>query len=133
MISLILLHYRANDYISYFNCGLYYQYLQDFENAEQMYLRAIQLAPEWQRSRKNYATLLKEHQMYESALEEYLILVLEDPNNPSYALDCARMYSQLKDFANAEKYFAAFLAIDGRASAHCTYARFLYHDMDNTM
>ena len=77
--------------------------LRHYEDAEVLLARALELAPSFTPARHNYAALLFRQNKADRALVEVEELLKGDPLNPSYRILRAACFSQINEYAKAER------------------------------
>jgi tetratricopeptide (TPR) repeat protein len=77
--------------------------LRHYEDAEALLARALELAPGFTPARHNYAALLFRQNKADRALVEVDELLKADPLNPSYRILRAACFSQINEYAKAER------------------------------
>jgi tetratricopeptide (TPR) repeat protein len=77
--------------------------LRHYDDAEALLARALELAPSFMPARHNYAALLFRQNKADRALAEVDELLKGDPLNPSYRILRAACFSQINEYAKAER------------------------------
>ncbi len=80
------------------------------QEAEQLLLRCLELAPSFAAARYNYAVLLQRRNDAAEALVEIERLLVDDPRSPSYRNLCAVILSRVGEFERSGKMYAELLA-----------------------
>ena len=80
------------------------------DEAEQLLLRCLELAPSFTAARYNYATLLHRRNDSGSALKEVEQLLEVEPESPSYRNLCAVILSRVGEYARSSAMYARLLA-----------------------
>jgi len=74
-----------------------------YDDAEALLARALELAPSFTPARHNYAALLFRQNKADRALAQVDELLKGDPHNPSYRILRAACFSQINEYAKAER------------------------------
>ncbi len=102
---------------------------KDYAQAEEYYLKALELDPEDATINQNYAGVLRHKKDYAQAEEYYLKALELDPDNATFNSHYALFLTHSKkDYAQVEKYHLKALKLDPEdATINIHYALFLAH------
>jgi tetratricopeptide (TPR) repeat protein len=75
--------------------------LNQFEDAQKLLERCLELAPDYHMARNDYANVLSKRQQYEASLEELEKLLESEPDNPNNLLLKASVLVQIGEFESA--------------------------------
>lgn len=97
---------NSNRAISFYFLGqLYQNELNDWQQAEQMYLTAVEKAPDDSDYSLALAKLYRAHNQEEKAEKLYLTLLKANPENDKIYSELGKLYLQKKEYGKAEKVF----------------------------
>ena len=97
-----------------------------FEDAIHLLERCLELAPDFQLARQNYALALSRRQRHDEAVEQMDRLLEVEPDNPQYRLTRASFLVQKGDHAEALEVYEDLVAkYPNQASAQMNYAHTL--------
>jgi tetratricopeptide (TPR) repeat protein len=95
-------------------------------DAENLFLRCLQLVPSFASARYSYAVLLHRRNHSAEALVEVERLLLDDPNSPSHRNLCAVVLSRIGEYARSIQFYARLLdEYPGNAKVWLSYGHVL--------
>ncbi|MFC1493104.1 tetratricopeptide repeat protein, partial [candidate division KSB1 bacterium] len=110
---------RFLDDYSYFRAGRIYENFNEYDRAEEEYLKALEKNPENRASHYSLGTIYSNKKDYEKARDQFLEVVKYDPENAIVRTDLGSVYLTLKDYDNAEEQFKEAIRIEpDHAPAH---------------
>ena len=89
-----------------------YENMNDFKSAAEALQRAVGLDPDDERLQRGLAQDLGESGQFDASLKIYQQLATDNPREPFYRLQVARLYRLKHDFPDAEKALAAAQLLD---------------------
>jgi tetratricopeptide (TPR) repeat protein len=114
--------FRAVDYDPgyinpYFNIANTYEDQENYEQAEEYFLKAQALAPDDFRTFFNLARLYSKMGIWEKALNQYQLQLASEDGDPWCHSDMATCYLNLGDLQNAKQHLEKTLAMDPQGEA----------------
>ena len=96
------------------------------DDAENLFLRCLELAPSFASARYSYAVLLHRQNNSAEALVQVEHLLQADPNSPSYRNLCAVVLSRIGEYDRAIEFYARLLdEYPGNAKVWLSYGHVL--------
>lgn len=90
-----------NDYVAYFNCGLAYEYLLNYDSAMYCYKKSIELEPNYARSNLGVGDMLVKNNKYNDALEYYNKAIELNPDYHYSYISRGDLYIKTKQYNEA--------------------------------
>lgn len=100
-----------------FRFAEFYQYCNDYENAEKYYKIAIQIDPEYTKSYKQLAKLYFIQRRYNDAIIYYNFAINKDPDDSYLFYNLGYSYFKINKLEDAEKYFNKSIEINNNSSS----------------
>ena len=92
--------------------GIAYHQLQDLDNAEKYYRRAIKLNPKYPEAINNLGTVYYAEKSYGRAIKQYRQALRIAPNSASFLSNLGTVYFARKQYEDAMKVYEQAVAID---------------------
>jgi len=108
---------RFLDDYNYFRSGRIYEQFNEFERAQEEFLKSLKINPQSTFSHYSLGSIYVEEENFEKAKKEFETVARLDPANPIVHKDLGSLYFKLQEFDKAEKAFKTAIDLDPNYTA----------------
>lgn len=89
----------------FYNLGIVYEKMKNFEKAKDMYIKTLEIKPDYTDARYNLGLVYTELREFDNAIECFNKVLEEDDNDSNTYFNIGLVYFKKKDYINSIQYF----------------------------